>query len=72
MPDHIRQLLNAPAFALQELRLVVVTTEPEGIVHIDEKTAVELQSEFTAPEGGEGPRRADVTYDDLGGMMFTR
>jgi len=71
MPDHIRQLLNAPAFALQELRLVVVATEPEGIVHIDEKTAVELQSEFTAPDGGEGPRRADVTYDDLGGMRDT-
>src|SRR6478752_9700877 len=71
MPDHIRQLLNAPAFALQELRLVVVATEPEGIVHIDEKTAVELQSEFTAPDGVEGPRRADVTYDDLGGMRDT-
>ncbi|HEX8841531.1 MAG TPA: AAA family ATPase, partial [Sphingomicrobium sp.] len=28
MPDNIRQLLNAPAFALQELRLVVVTTVP--------------------------------------------
>src|SRR5436190_21081434 len=72
MPDHIRQLLNAPAFALQELRLVVVSTAPKGIVHIDEKTAVELQSEFTAREGGgDGPRRADVTYDDLGGMRDT-
>jgi len=72
MPDHIRQLLNAPAFALQELRLVVVSTAPKGIVHIDEKTAVELQSDFTAREGGgDGPRRADVTYDDLGGMRDT-
>ena len=33
MPDNIRQLLNAPAFALQELRLVVVTAAPAGIVH---------------------------------------
>src|SRR5207302_3260065 len=41
MPDHIRQLLNAPAFALQELRLVVVTAVPKGIVHIDGNTAVE-------------------------------
>src|SRR6476619_3630955 len=72
MPDHIRQLLNAPAFALQELRLVVVTAAPKGIVHIDEKTAVELLSDFTAREGGgDGPRRADVTYDDLGGMRDT-
>src|ERR1043165_1124365 len=68
MPDHIRQLLNAPAFALQELRLVVVSSTPKGIVHIDGKTAVELLPEFTAKDG---ERRADVTYDDLGGMRDT-
>src|SRR5919206_1865574 len=68
MPEHIRQLLNAPAFALQELRLVVVSTTPKGIVHIDAKTAVELRPEYT-PQDGE--RRADVTYDDLGGMRDT-
>jgi len=66
VPDNIRQLLNAPAFALQELRLVVVSTAPKGIVHIDAKTAVELLPEYTAREDGQ--RRADVTYDDLGGM----
>ncbi len=70
MPDHIRQLLNAPAFALQELRLVVVSTAPAGIVHIDGKTTVELLPEYTARDG-EGQRRADVTYDDLGGMRDT-
>src|SRR5574338_1152938 len=48
MPDHIRQLLNAPAFALQELRLVVVSAAPKGIVHIDSKTAVELLPEYKA------------------------
>ena len=68
MPDHIRQLLNAPAFALQELRLVVVSAAPKGIVHIDEKTTVELLPEYKA---GDGQRRADVTYDDLGGMRDT-
>ena len=68
MPDNIRQMLNAPAFALQELKLVVVTTSPKGIVHIDGKTTVELLPEYTA---GEGERRADVTYDDLGGMRDT-
>src|SRR3954465_5052418 len=51
MPDHIRQMLNAPAFALQELRLVVVSTVPKGIVHIDAKTAVELLPEFTESDG---------------------
>src|SRR4029450_7379062 len=40
MPDNIRQMLNAPAFALQELRLVVVSTAPKGIVQIDSKTTV--------------------------------
>ena len=69
MPDHIRQLLNAPAFALQEVRLTVVSTVPKGIVHIDQNTVVELLSEFT--ERKEGERRADVTYDDLGGMKDT-
>ena len=68
MPDHIRQLLNAPAFALQELRLVVTATVPKGIVHIDAKTTVELLPEYTEKEG---KRRADVTYDDLGGMRGT-
>jgi transitional endoplasmic reticulum ATPase len=68
MPDHIRQMLNAPAFALQELRLVVVSAAPNGIVHIDGKTAVELLPEYKAVDG---QRRADVTYDDLGGMRDT-
>ena len=68
MPDHIRQMLNAPAFALQELRLIVVSATPKGVVHIDGKTTVELLPEFT---GQDGQRRADVTYDDLGGMRNT-
>ena len=68
VPDPIRQMLNAPAFALQELRLVVAATTPKGIVHIDGKTAVELLPEYTAKDG---QRRADVTYDDLGGMRDT-
>src|SRR5918911_579512 len=68
MPENIRQMLNAPAFALQELRLVAVSTSPKGIVHIDAKTAVELLPEFDAADG---QRRADVTYDDLGGMRDT-
>src|SRR6185295_436560 len=68
MPENIRQMLNAPAFALQELRLVVVSAVPKGIVHIDGKTAVELLPEYSA---GDGERRADVTYDDLGGMRDT-
>ena len=68
VPEPIRQMINAPAFALQELRLVVVETTPKGIVHIDGKTTVELLPEYATTDG---QRRADVTYDDLGGMRDT-
>ena len=69
MPDHVRQLLNAPAFSLQEVRMTVVSASPKGIVHIGPDTLVELLPEYTAKIKGE--RRADVTYDDLGGMGAT-
>lgn len=68
MPEHVRQLLNAPAFAIQEIRLAVVSTTPRGIVHIDANTQVELLPEYAEQHG---ERRADVTYDDLGGMRGT-
>jgi transitional endoplasmic reticulum ATPase len=68
LPDNIRQMINAPAFALQQIRLTVVSAAPKGIVHIDSKTTVELLPEYTESDG---QRRADVTYDDLGGMRDT-
>src|SRR5688500_285997 len=68
LPEEVRKMLSAPAFALQEVRLAVVTTVPKGIVHIDAKTQIELLPELTRKDG---ERRADVTYDDLGGMRDT-
>ena len=68
IPENIRQMFNAPAFALQEVRLTVVSAVPRGIVHIDAKTVVELLPEYKEQAG---ERRADVTYDDLGGMKDT-
>jgi len=68
MPEEVRRMLNAPAFALQEVRLMVVTTTPSGVVHIDQSTEIELLPEYRQEEG---ERRADVTYDDLGGMRET-
>jgi transitional endoplasmic reticulum ATPase len=68
IPPELRQMLNAPAYALQEIRLTVVSTVPKGIVHIDAGTEVELRPEYT--EATES-RRADVTYDDLGGIGTT-
>jgi transitional endoplasmic reticulum ATPase len=68
IPPELRQMLNAPAYALQEIRLTVVSTVPKGVVHIDAGTEVELRSEYTEAKE---TRRADVTYDDLGGMGST-
>ena len=68
MPAQLRQMLAAPAYALQEIRLAVISTVPKGIVHIDPETEVELLPEYTEPKES---RRADVTYDDIGGMAGT-
>ena len=68
MPPGVAQFMNAPAYALQEIRLLVVSAVPKGIVHIDENTEIELRPEYEEPEAA---RRADVTYDDLGGMAGT-
>jgi transitional endoplasmic reticulum ATPase len=68
MPPQLRQMLAAPAYALQEIRLSVVSTTPKGIVYIDANTEVELRAEYEEPKDS---RRADVTYDDVGGMAET-
>ncbi|HEU4961873.1 MAG TPA: AAA family ATPase, partial [Sphingomonas sp.] len=68
IPPNVQQFLRAPAYALQEIRLAVVSASPKGIVHIDENTEVELRPEYEEPEQS---RRADVTYDDIGGMGAT-
>ncbi|MDQ3139845.1 MAG: AAA family ATPase, partial [Pseudomonadota bacterium] len=68
IPPELRQMLTAPAYALQEIRLNVVSTVPKGIVHIDQNTEVELRSEYSEVKD---QRRADVTYDDLGGIGST-
>ena len=68
IPPQLRQMLTAPAYALQEIRLVVVSTVPKGIVLIDANTEVELRPEYTEAKDA---RRADVTYDDLGGIGST-
>ncbi|MES2045936.1 MAG: CDC48 family AAA ATPase [Pseudomonadota bacterium] len=65
MPAGVRQFMNAPAYALQEIRLAVIGTTPRGVVHIDENTEIDLRPEYEEPKEA---RRADVTYDDIGGM----
>ena len=68
MPPQLRQMLNAPAYALAEVRLIVVSAAPKGVVTIDENTEVELLAEYQEPQDA---RRTDVTYDDLGGLGET-
>ena len=69
MPPQLRQMMNAPAYALQQIRLArLFRPAPTGIVHIDANTEVELRSEYSEPSDH---RRADVTYDDLGGLGET-
>lgn len=60
-----RSPLDLPAYGLQEIRLVVVSTQPRGIVQMTEQTVVELRPQFEEPKEA---RRADVTYDDIGGL----
>ncbi|MBC2665109.1 CDC48 family AAA ATPase [Novosphingobium flavum] len=67
MPPQVARMFNAPAYALTQIRLSVVSTVPKGIVHIDENTEVELREEFEEPRTS----RADVNYDDVGGMGDT-
>ncbi len=67
MPPEVARMFNAPAFALTQIRLTVVSTVPKGIVHIDENTEVELREEFEEARAGRG----EVNYDDVGGMGDT-
>jgi len=53
------------AYALQEIRLIVVGATPKGIVRIDQTTEIELLPQYAEPKE---TRRADVTYDDIGGL----
>jgi transitional endoplasmic reticulum ATPase len=68
LPEEMRGLLNIPAYGLQEIRLVVVSTQPRGIVQVNAETEVELRPQFEEPKEA---RRADVTYDDIGGLGNT-
>jgi len=69
IPDDLFSMFfEQPAFGLQEIRLQVVGTSPRGIVKIAEDTQIELNPEFVEMEE---PRRADVTYDDVGGLGTT-
>jgi transitional endoplasmic reticulum ATPase len=63
-----RTFFQQTAYALQEIRLRVVSTNPRGIVQVVEDTEIELLPEYAEPED---PSRGDITYDDIGGLGQT-
>ena len=63
--DVFDRLFEQQAYALQEIRLLVVHTSPSGIVRIGPETEIELLPQYTEPKE---TRRTDVTYDDIGGL----
>ncbi len=66
MPDRLMNMMfQQRAFGLQEIRLVVTSTTPRGIVQVTEETQIELLEQYTEPEQG---RPMSVTYDDIGGL----
>jgi transitional endoplasmic reticulum ATPase len=66
--DVFRAFFAQPAFALQEIRLRVVSVTPRGIVRVADDTDIELLPEYVEIEEA---RRAEVTYDDIGGLGDT-
>lgn len=67
IPPQLRRMFNAPAYALTQIRLNVISTTPRGIVHIDENTEVELRELYEEAAA----QRGNVNYDDVGGMGDT-
>ncbi len=51
-------------FGLQEIRLIVTSTSPRGLVQITPETEIEILPEYTEPQ--ESP--IGITYDDVGGL----
>lgn len=67
-PELQRTFGRRRAWGLQEVRLVVVSSQPSGIVRVSQETEVVLLPEYSEPEE---PRVIDVTYDDVGGLSET-
>ena len=63
--EFFREYFNQPAYALGEIRLLVTSTTPRGIVRVTADTEIELLPQYVEPQDH---RKADVTYDDIGGL----
>ncbi len=66
MPDAMfQQLFGQRSFGLAEMRLLVVSTSPRGVVQITNETQIDLRPRYEEPDES---RKIDVTYDDVGGI----
>src|SRR5690606_18883263 len=63
--EFFRGFFGMPNYGLQEIRLVVTSTTPRGIVQVGPETEIELVPQYVEPAE---QRSADVTYDDVGGL----
>jgi transitional endoplasmic reticulum ATPase len=68
IPEELQRMLSLPAYGLQEIRLIVVSTEPRGVVQITPDTEVTLRETYEEPAES---RRPGITYDDIGGLGDT-
>jgi transitional endoplasmic reticulum ATPase len=60
-----RAFFQQQAYGLMEIRMVVVSTVPKGIVRVAKSTEIELSPHYQETTHGELP---EVSYDDLGGI----
>jgi transitional endoplasmic reticulum ATPase len=65
LDSFFRPFLESHAYGLMEIRLVVSSTVPKGVVRVNEETEIELVPEHLEP--GEAAT-IGITYDDLGGL----
>lgn len=63
--EAFRRLFEARAYGLAEIRLLVVSTQPKGVVEITADTEIDLLPQYVEPREA---RVAEVTYDDIGGI----
>lgn len=68
-PEEVfRRFFEQKAYGLQEIRLLVTSTSPRGVVQVTAETEIELRPQFEEPEEARAP---GITYDDVGGIGDT-
>lgn len=61
----IGNLLEMTPFSLGEMRFIVISTSPQGIVRVSSGTEIEVRTQYSESEENE---IAGITYEDVGGL----